>query len=1052
MDSLVLPCAILLALATFALDLRLRFETLTGAGYVLAMLISLWSARVRHAVLTGALAVSLILLAPFFASPGPERARALLEHLPLALMVVGIAAFGLANLRRAIRESLALAQAGRESDAVRFALVRAQEAEDRLERASRSSLAGHWELDYVKCTRWHSASFQALLGYEEKAVTDSVDEATAQTHPDHRQPSYEGFIHYQSTGAPYDVTVPLKTADGTYRWYRMRGGAELGPDGRVLRVAGSAQDVHQQKIAEDQLREVQARFERAVQGTQDGLWEIDLTGLTGRFWLSPRMHEILGYAEGELSDHHGVLRSLVHPSDLALSDAAVQRQLEKAVPIDIEVRMRTKSGEYRWYRMRGSPGVDASGRVIRTSGSMQDVTEARTAREALVRATEAAEAASRAKSAFLATMSHEIRTPMNGIIGMTALLLDTVLGRVQREYAEAVHTSANSLLAIINDILDFSKIEAGKLEMESLETDLRSHVEDVGVLMALQAAQKGLEVIVHVHSEVPQVVRSDPHRIRQCLLNLVGNAIKFTTTGEIVLEVRSLGLSEGKALVRFEVRDTGIGIAPDAHAELFRPFTQADSSTTRKFGGTGLGLSIVKRLVELMGGTVGVRSERDKGSAFWFDLPLEPLEPSGRTAQLRLYGSGRRLLIVDPNATHRRALHGQLESFGFRVQTAASGTQARAELQGSVEAGEPYAAILIDDRVFDLEGSALPEQLAADPAFSAVRRIVLTSLERARDTEQLAARGFAGYLAKPVRTRELRACLEQVLMRDGEGWSTGTHPLVSGGGLAAASTQRQYIGHVLVVEDNPVNQKVAQRFLERLGCSVHVANDGAEAVEACAQQRFDLILMDMQMPNMDGLAATRAIRSREGTAARTPIVALTANVLAGQSQSCIDAGMDDVLTKPLEVARLQDVLERFIAPLPEAAAPGARHSGPELGSAPLDLARLANLAGADTSFMNELIGVFRTSAGHLLAELRRALSAGPDRAQLAREAHKLKGASANVGATRLRELAIRLESLAPGAEPDELGRCVESIAVECAELDRFFSRMDFATILPRYAS
>jgi PAS domain S-box-containing protein len=1025
---LVLPCAIVLALGTCALDLRFGVGTLTGAGYVLAVLVGLCSARRQHALATAALSVALILLVPFLSTQPPERGRALLEHLPLALMVIGMAAFGLVNLRRVIRES------------------------DRLERASRWSLAGHWELDYVKGTRWHSASFQALLGYEEKALMDSVELATEQTHPDHRPRGFEAFAHYQRTGAPYDVTVQLKTVDGSYRWYRTRGGAELGPDGRVLRVAGSAQDVHQQKIAEDRLLEVQARFERAVHGTQDGLWEIDLTGLAGRFWLSPRMHEILGYEDGELADNQGVLRGLVHPSDLALSDAAVQRQLEKAVPIDIEVRMRTKSGEYRWYRMRGSPGVDATGRVIRTSGSMQDVTESRAAREALVRATEAAEAASRAKSSFLATMSHEIRTPMNGIIGMTLLLLDTVLGRVQREYAEAIHTSANSLLAIINDILDFSKIEAGKIEMESLEMELRSNVEDVGALMALQAAQKDLEVIVHIHSDVPQIVRTDPQRIRQCLLNLVGNAIKFTTAGEIVLEVRSLGRRGGKSVVRFEVRDTGIGIAPEAHADLFRPFTQADSSTTRKFGGTGLGLSIVKRLIELMGGEVGVHSELGKGSTFWFDLPLEPLEPSGRSAQLRLYGGGRRILIVDDNATHRLALSGQLESFGFTAQAVTSGALALEELHRADAAGEPYAAVLIDDPMSDMDDAMLGERIAAEPALGAARRIVLTSLDRAGDPARFAALGFAAYLTKPVRARELRECLEQVLMHDGEGWSTGTHPLVTRGVLTSAAALRQYVGHVLVVEDNPVNQKVAQKFLERMGCRVQVASDGTEAVEACSQEHFDLILMDMQMPRMDGLAATRAIRAREGGGRRTPVVALTANVLAGQFQSCIEAGMDDVLTKPLEVARLQDVLERFIAPLPEVPSASVRQAGPELGSAPLDLARLANLAGTDTAFMSELVGVFRTSAALLLTELRRALASGPDRTQLLREAHRLKGASANVGAMGLRELAVRLESLAPAADREELGRCVEAIAAELAELDRFFSRADFATIVPRYAS
>ena len=1047
----LLPCAIGLSLASFGIDLRFSLETVTGAGYVLAMLVSLWSSRVRHAAATAALSVALLAIAPLLAAHAGDARSALLGHAPLVVMVIAIAASGRANLRRVRRESLALARAERESDAVRAALVRAEEAELRLERASRSSLAGHWELDYTKRTRWHSASFQALLGYEEKTRTDAIDAATEHTHPEHRQRALEAFEHYKRTRAPYDVTVPLRTADGSYRWYRMRGGAEFGPDGEPVRVAGSVQDVHQQKLAEDALREVQARFERAVHGTQDGLWEIDLSGTSGRFWLSPRMHELLGFEVGELGEHQEVLRELVHPADVALSDEAVRTQLEKGVPLDVELRMRTKKGEYRWYRMRGSPGLDAAGRVVRTSGSMQDVTDARAAREALVRATAAAEAASRAKSAFLATMSHEIRTPMNGIIGMTALLSDTVLGRVQREYAEAIRTSANSLLAIINDILDFSKIEAGKLEMESLEMDLRGNVEDVGAMLAVQAAQKDLELIVHVHADVPQVVRSDPQRIRQCLLNLLGNAVKFTTAGEIVLQVRVLARRDGAAVVRFEVRDTGIGIAPEAHADLFRPFTQADSSTTRKFGGTGLGLSIVKRLVELMGGEIGMQSEPGKGSRFWFDLPLVALEPSGRSAKLRLYGAGRRILLVDDSETNRRALAGQLESFGFTVQTAASGARALAELQRAVSSGAPYEAVLIDYQMPDTDGAALGGRLAADPNLAGVRRVLLTSLDRAGDPARFAALGFAGYLTKPVRTRELRECLQHVLAQDGEGWSTSTNPLIARAQLANP-TPRQYVGRVLVVEDNPVNQKVAQKFLERMGCSVRVASDGTEAVAASAEERFDLILMDMQMPKMDGLTATRTIRAREAGSARTPIVALTANVLAGQFQSCFDAGMDDVLAKPLEIARLHDVLERFVAPLPAPPAVPERRPGPDLAPPPLDLARLAKLAGGDHAFMSELVSVFRASAASALAALRVALTETLDRQALLHEAHKLKGASDNVGASRLRELALRVESTAPTASFEELTRGVEALARELGELDAFCAGTDFATILPRRAS
>ncbi|HEY2590742.1 MAG TPA: PAS domain-containing protein, partial [Steroidobacteraceae bacterium] len=616
---------------------------------------------------------------------------------------------------------------------------RLQDGERRLERASRSSLEGHWELCYETNTRWHSSSFQALLGYAPVETIDAFDLARVHTHPDDVARGWKMLERHLEAGEPLDFTARFQMADGSYRWFRMRGGVERDPAGRPLRVSGSAQDVHDQKLVEDRLHEVQARFERAVEGTQDGLWEIDLSGPAGRFWLSPRLHELLGFKIGELAGDQQVLRELIHPDDRAISDSAVEQQLAEGVPIDIEVRMRTARGAWRWYRLRGRPGFDALGRVVRTSGSMQDVTEARAAREALVRASEAAQTASRAKSAFLATMSHEIRTPMNGIIGMTALLLDSVLGRVQREYAEAIHTSANSLLVIINDILDFSKIEAGKLEIESLEMDLWGHVEEVGSILALQAAMKGIELIVDVAPDVPQTVLGDPQRIRQCLVNLAGNAIKFTSTGEVVIAVSRAAERAGTAQVRFEVRDTGIGIAPEARAELFKPFTQADSSTTRRYGGTGLGLSIVKHLTELMGGEVGLESEVGKGSTFWLTLPLKRTEPSGRSQRLTLDAGPCRVLIVDDNSTNRRVLAGHLAAGPYEVDCAASAAEALERLGAAVSERRPFEVVLIDYQMPEMDGVMLGERIAGDPQLARSRLILLTSLDPKGDHSRFAS-------------------------------------------------------------------------------------------------------------------------------------------------------------------------------------------------------------------------------------------------------------------------------------------------------------------------
>ena len=965
------------------------------------------------------------------------RAHAVRDAGGRLLQMIGVS-------RDVTEEVLAAAELERQAEELRA-------AERRLQRASLWSLEGHWDLDIPRNTHWRSQSFQMLLGHEAHELVSTAAQARADTHPQDVHAMFDALARQAERGSPIDFHARLLMADGGYRWFHLRGGAERDADGRLLRIAGSARDVHAQKLAEDALREVRARFERAVHGTQDGLWEVDQSGEPRRCWLSPRFHELLGLADGELAEHPDALRALIHEDDLALFDTATRMQIDRGAALDLEVRMRTRVGGYRWFRLRGSPGLDAGGRVIRTSGSMQDVTDAREAREALVQATRAAQAASGAKSAFLATMSHEIRTPMNGIIGMTALLLDTVLGRVQREYAEAIRASANSLLAIINDILDFSKIEAGKLATEVLELDLRALAEDVAALVAVQATQKHLELILSVDPRLPARLRGDAQRIRQCLLNLLGNAIKFTAAGEVVLAVRTLAELEGALRVRFEVRDTGMGIEPGAGSELFEPFTQADSSMTRRYGGTGLGLSIVKRLVELMGGEVGVQSAPASGSTFWFELPLAVEGGVALPASPRI-AHGERALLVVPNATLRQVLVEELEREGFVVHAVASGSAGLEAAQQGLIADQPYDLLLIDEQLPDEQSLELLARLDAQVPAIGAPRVLLTRFDRKAEHARLCGLGFSACLAKPVRVRELRECLQRALVPDAQDSGASTLSAELRQAVAAMGLPRQFTGRVLVVEDNSVNQKVAQKFLERLGCTVQLAGDGAEAVALCGLERFDLILMDMQMPVMDGTTATRTIRAREAGGPRVPIVALTANVLAGQFQSCRDAGMDEVLTKPLDAGRLAEVLERFLGVRTPASSQQAAEAGPSLAPPPLDLARLHSLSGDDVVFMQELVATFRASTGALLAELRAGLAAA-DRAALSRAAHKLKGASDNLGATRLRELAARVEAAATQDPVAVLACEVDAIAVELHELDQFLrSTQLFATLGQRRAS
>ncbi|HEY6645001.1 PAS domain-containing protein [Povalibacter sp.] len=910
-----------------------------------------------------------------------------------------------------------------------------RDAERRIQHASLSSSEGHWESVLDTKTIWTSSSYHALLGYAAGELPTDVDEFTRRiVHPDDANASREALLRHNREAAPFAVDHRMRTAAGEYRWIRTRGSIERNADGRITTMAGSIQDIHEQKLAEDALREAQKRFQRAIAGTQDGLWETDADGTA---WSSPRLCQLLGYDPVEFPEHRNFLRDSLHPEDVERVVEATRAHLDLGQPYDVEIRLLMRDGTYRWFRARASAEKDADGRAQRFSGSLQDVTEARAAREELLRATQAAEAANRAKSEFLANVSHEIRTPMNGIIGMTGLLLETTLDRTQRDYAETIRGSADSLLIVINDILDFSKIEAGKLDIEAIEMDLRSNVEDVGGVMAFQAAARNLELVVHVHPEVPAHVVGDPQRLRQCLINLVGNAVKFTRQGEIVIEVSLAGHRDGKALVQFEVRDTGIGIAPETLNSLFQPFVQADSSTTRHFGGTGLGLSIVRRLVEMMGGEVGVASEPGKGSVFWFVLPME-VGRQTLTVPIDLTRLGRRILVVDDQETNRRVLAGQLLHTGYEASLAGSGDEALRLMRIALSDGHPFEVVIVDYRMQDMDGAALGERINQDPELSQARVIVLTSLDRHGDMQRFASLGFAGYLTKPVRARELFECLDRVLARNAREWHMRSQPIVTRGSLTGNEGSRRFQGSVLLVEDNAVNQKVAVRFLERMGCKVRVADNGADGVKAWQESRFDIVLMDLQMPVMDGLTATRRIREleRDRPGRTTPIVALTANAMSGQLERCLDAGMNGFLTKPLDIARLHEALDRYgLGRLPDTAP--ATGPAPVLAdSVPVELGRLHELTAGDAEFAHELAVTFVASGEQVLKEIHTALE-NLDRVLLARAAHKLKGASANIYAEPLRALAADLETNGPGLDQPRLRDLVLGIDLEFQRAAQF---------------
>ena len=873
-----------------------------------------------------------------------------------------------------------------------------RESEDRFRIMANSCPTGIWVTDAQGGVQFINRKYREFRGTTYEQV--EADKWQLVLHPDDAPEYARAFHRAVREHTPFRADARVRRADGEWRWVESYAEPRLSPGGEFLGLVGTSQDITERKQSEQALQSSEEKFRQLAENVREVFFMLS-PATKEMLYVSPAYEQVWGRSRDSLYQNPMSWMAAIHPDDLLQARLLAARQLQ-GEPVESEYRIRTPDGVEKWIRARAFPIHNQAGQLLRIVGIAEEITQRKRYLEELIHAREDAEAANQAKSSFLANMSHEIRTPMNGILGMAGLLLNGDLEPRQRKRAQTLCDSAEALLGILNDILDFCRMEAQKVTLEETAFDLRNLVEGVADLMAVKSQEKGVELLCFIEPDVPTQLLGDTSRLRQVLVNLTGNAVKFTAAGEVSIRVKCETAGE-PGRIRFEVRDTGIGIPENKRTVLFHPFSQVDTSTSRRYGGTGLGLSIVRMLVDIMGGKFGLESVEGKGSCFWFTVALERQSAVQRPKPLSL--AGWRILVVDDNVANRSLL---MELLALWEASAVQADDAKAALD-LLRGGDggPFDAVLVDLEMPGIDGEQLGALIREYPELTDTARVLMTPLRLSADAERWHRLGFAGHVSKPVKQGELGTCLASIL---GYGPAPARPSAMPKPSRTSPELRAQL--HLLVVEDNKVNQEVALGILENLGYRADVAADGYSALRALAEKDYDLILMDCQLPEMDGYETSRRIRQLD-TAVRNhaiPIIAATAHAMPGDREKCLAAGMNGYVAKPLRPDALERAIEEWTAdmPAPVEQAPVPPQSPTRDEAATFDREDFVERLMGNEDLAQRIIGGFLDEMPRQLALLAQALN-NLDGKAVGLAAHSIKGAAANVGGLEMREIAWKLE-------------------------------------------